>query len=92
MIVRIMGEGQFRVDDSEVDGLNKLDDDVQQALDAADEGRFRTALDALLGRVRSVGDPLASDALEASDLILPPSDASIEEVRAMLTDEGLIPG
>jgi hypothetical protein len=30
--------------------------------------------------------------LEESDLILPPQDASMDEVRRMLTDEGLIPG
>jgi hypothetical protein len=31
------------------------------------------------------------DALVDSDLILPPSDASLEEVRGLLGDEGLIP-
>lgn len=92
MIVRIMGEGQFQVEDSEVDNLNDLDDDLQRALEDDDETRFRDALDALLGRVRAVATSLPADALEASDLILPPSDAGIHEVRAMLTDEGLIPG
>ena len=29
--------------------------------------------------------------VQESDLILPPSDASLEEVRALLTDEGLVP-
>ena len=92
MIVRILGEGQFQVDDAEVDGLNRLDDDLQGALESGDGTRFRHALDALLGRVRAVANALPADSLEASDLILPPSDADIEEVRAMLTDEGLIPG
>ena len=32
------------------------------------------------------------DALDESDLILPMADASIDEVRELLTDEGLIPG
>ena len=27
-----------------------------------------------------------------SDLILPPSDATIDEVRELLSDDGLIPG
>ncbi|MQA85220.1 MAG: hypothetical protein GEV03_11500 [Streptosporangiales bacterium] len=92
MIVRIMEEGQFRVDDSEVDDLNALDDGLQQALDSGDHARFREALDGLLHHVRAAGESLPPDALEPSDLILPPADADINEVRAMLTDEGLIPG
>jgi hypothetical protein len=30
--------------------------------------------------------------LHDSDLILPPSDSTIEEVRELLGDDGLIPG
>jgi hypothetical protein len=39
-----------------------------------------------------VGNALPDDSLEPSELILPPPDASIEEVREMLGDTGLIPG
>ena len=42
--------------------------------------------------VRALGSPLPADTLEESDLILPPEDSSMAEVRGMLTDEGLIPG
>jgi hypothetical protein len=49
------------------------------------------ALGALLDAVRERGVPLPDDALEPSELILPAADASLEEVRAMLTDDGLIP-
>jgi hypothetical protein len=37
---------------------------------------------------------LPDDTLHDSDLILPPADATLDEVRALLadTDEGLIPG
>jgi hypothetical protein len=92
MIVRILGEGQLEVDDSASDELNALDGKVEAALSAGDEVAFRSALAALLDRVRSLGTPLPADALGPSDLILPYADATIREVRAMLTDEGLIPG
>lgn len=92
MIVRILGEGQLQVDDSEVDGLNTLDEDLQRAVDAGDEDVFRAALAALLSRVHKVGTPLPLDSLEPSDLLLPPADADLDEVRDMLGDEGLIPG
>jgi hypothetical protein len=39
-----------------------------------------------------VGVAHAADALDESDLILPPPDATIDEVRELLSDDGLIPG
>ncbi|MER5907219.1 hypothetical protein ABT150_45425 [Streptomyces mirabilis] len=92
MIVRIMGEGQVRLDDSHLTGLNKLDDELLAEMESGDEAGFRRTLTTLLDQVRRLGAPLPDDALEPSDLILPSPDATLEEVRAMLTDEGLIPG
>jgi len=92
MIVRILGEGQYDVADAALDRLNELDAAVEAAIAAADETAFRTALLALLDGVRTVGVPHAVDSLDESDLILPPDDASIDEVREMLADDGLIPG
>jgi hypothetical protein len=92
MIVRILGEGQFRVDDSATGELNALDAALEKAVNSGDEQSFRPALAALLDRVRSVGSPLAEDTIEPSDLILPYSEADLEDVREMITGEGLIPG
>ncbi len=92
MIVRILGEDQFTVDDAAVAELNRLDSELEAAVDRSDGAAFTAALHALLNQVRAQGSPLPADALEPSDLILPPPDASMDEVRQMLTDEGLIPG
>lgn len=92
MIIRILGEGQLEVPDGELDALNQLDAAVEDAVNGGDEGAFAAALGSLLDGVRSVGTPLAADALEDSDLILPPADATIDEVRALLSGDGLIPG
>jgi len=92
MIVRILGEGQLEVDDSATDELNVLDAALEKAVNAGDEKAFRPALAALLDRVRSLGSPLAPDAIEPSELILPYADAGLTDVREMLTDGGLIPG
>ncbi len=92
MIVRILGEGQWDVPDEQLDALNRLDDAVEQAVDGGDEGAFAQSLTALLDAVRHHGDRLEDDALQDSDLILPPADASIAEVRELLADDGLIPG
>lgn len=92
MIVRIMGEGQVRLDDSHLTELNKLDDELLAEMESGDEAGFRRTLTTLLDSVRGLGAPLPDDALEPSDLILPSPDATLEQVREMLTDEGLIPG
>lgn len=92
MIVRILGEGQWDVADDQVDMLNELDSAVESAVDGGDRESFAQSLAALLNAVRSTGIPLPDESLEDSDLILPPSDATLEEVRELLDDEGLIPG
>ncbi|MGH3445372.1 MAG: PspA-associated protein PspAA [Nocardioidaceae bacterium] len=92
MIVRILAEGQWEVDDAELADLNTLDSKVETAVEAGDEEAFAASLTALLDAVRSVGARLPDDSLEDSALILPPADATIEEVRGLLSDEGLIPG
>ncbi|MGK5554836.1 PspA-associated protein PspAA [Actinomadura kijaniata] len=91
MIVRIMSEGQFDVAPADLAALNALDDALEAAIESGDEATFRRALHALLDDVRRVGKELPPDSLEPSELILPPSDADIEEVRQMLGDSGLIP-
>jgi len=92
VIVRILGEGQFRVDDGLAAELNRLDTELEKAVEQRDEATFAAALAGLLGQVRQQGSPLPADILEPSDLILPHQDSSMDEVRKLLTDEGLIPG
>ena len=92
MILRILGEGQYDVADHAIDRLNDLDGAVEAAAEAGDEAAFTAALAALLDGVRTVGVPHDLDSLDESDLILPPSDASIEDVRHLLAGDGLIPG
>lgn len=92
MIVRILGEGQYDVSDDALDRLNQLDSEVEAAVEAADEAAFTKSLGALLDGVRTIGVAHDLDALDESDLILPPADSTIEDVRALLSDDGLIPG
>lgn len=92
MIVRIMGEGQVRLEDSHLEELNRLDDELAAEMDSGDETGFRRTLNALLDAVRSMGTPLPDDSLEPSELILPAPEATLEEVRGMLREDGLIPG
>jgi hypothetical protein len=92
VIIRILGEGQYDVADHALDRLNELDTTLEQTIEAGDEAAFGTALTQLLDGVRTVGVAHPADSLDESDLILPPADATIDEVRAMLNEDGLIPG
>ena len=57
MIVRIMGEGQVKLDDSHFTELNKLDDELLAEMESGDEAGFRRTLGALLDAVRELGTP-----------------------------------
>ncbi len=92
MIIRIATEGQYEVEDGDLDELNRLDNEAVAACDTGDAVRFRTAFDELLNMIRSSGRPLADEELEGSDLILPPPDVSLEEAKEEFSGEGLIPG
>jgi hypothetical protein len=92
VIVRILGEGQFRVDDAVAADLSKLDAELESAVEHGDQAAFTAALTSLLTEVRAQGSPLPPDILEPSELILPHQDSSMDQVRKLLTDEGLIPG
>ena len=90
MIVRISGEGQYRLDDSEHSKLDELDNAVVAAVDADDEDGFHEAFEELLAFVRG-GAHLADDDLSASDHILPPADITFPEAGEEFSGDGLIP-
>ena len=92
MIVRISGEGQYRLTDGDVDALNALDNQAQEAVNSADHDRFHEHFDEMLALVRDRGEKLGEDELVGSDCILPPPDTTIAEIEAEFTGEGLIPG
>ena len=91
MIVRIMGEGQWRLSDEKHDALNTVDGDLEKAVSSGDDGSFQTAFAALLEFVRS-GEKVPDDELHDSDAILPPSDSSLAEMRELISGDGLIAG
>ncbi|MGH3093703.1 MAG: PspA-associated protein PspAA [Gaiellaceae bacterium] len=91
MIVRLMGEGQFRVDDGLIERLNELDDRAQAAAEAEDEQGLDRLLDEMWRLVQGDGERLPDDDLSASDVAIPPSDLTLDETRRLFSDEGLIP-
>ncbi len=91
MIVRISGEQQYRVPDSDEESLNRLDNSIVEAVENDDEQGFRSSFKEMLESVREKGEPLPEDELVPSDLMLPPEDLSLEEAKQEFTGEGLLP-
>ncbi|MGI8944950.1 MAG: PspA-associated protein PspAA [Thermoleophilaceae bacterium] len=91
MIVRLSGEGQFRLPDEDQERLNSLDNRAVSAVEAGDETGFKELWSQMLEIVRADGNELGDDELLESDVILPPRDVSFEEAKAEFTGEGLIP-
>jgi hypothetical protein len=91
VIVRIMGEGQYRLDDDCVQRVNDLDNTVVTAVEADDEDAFHVAFEEMLDIIRSEGVQVSDDEIENSDVIVPPPDTSMAEAAADFSGEGLIP-
>jgi hypothetical protein len=91
VIVRLMGEGQYRLADSLLERLNELDDRATAAVEAGDEPTLDQALDEMFELVKREGEPLADDEISTSDVLIPPSDLTLEETRQLMTQEGFIP-
>jgi len=91
VIVRILGEGQFRLADGVFSQANSIDDRLQAAVDSDDAAAFADALADLVALITTNGTPVPADELIGSDAIVPGPDTTLEEVRSLLGDEGLIP-
>jgi len=91
VIVRILGEGQFRVNDDVAAKLTALDIDLDAAVNSENENAFKAALGAAERLVRESGTRVPDEEFVTADYILPFSDATVGEVRKLLAD-GTIPG
>jgi chromosome condensin MukBEF complex kleisin-like MukF subunit len=93
VIVRLMGEGQYQVDDEVAKGLNDLDEQAGQAVEAGNEEQLSQLLRRMAEQVRTNGARLADEDLSPSQAVIPPDDLSLDEARRLFEEdgEGLIP-
>jgi hypothetical protein len=86
-----MTAGQYRLDDGLRTRLNELDEQAVAALERGDEEALDAHVEQMWDLVKREGEELPVDSLEASDVIIPPADLTLDETRALFSDEGLIP-
>ena len=92
MIIRILGEGQFRLDDNLLDRVNKIDNQIVIHVSNGNKEEYAKDLVNLISTVKELAEPLDPVEILPSDIIIPQSDMSFEEARQVFCNEGLIKG
>ena len=92
MIVRILTEGQYDLPGQYLDELNRLDNQIVDAVAEEDREKFHRLLEQMLDLVRQHGKPVPMEEIVESDLVLPEPDITLEEAEELFTGEGLVPG
>lgn len=85
MIVRIMGDNQYRMTDEQMRQFDLLDNDLEAALKNDNNDAFQAALRTLTDFVHEHGQVVPMDELVQSDLIVPAADMSLAEARQHFT-------
>jgi hypothetical protein len=91
MIVRLMNEGQYRIDDNLRERLNEIDERAAKALEDENEEELDMLLQRMWDLVQTDGERVPDADLTPSDLVIPPADLTLEETRKLFSDDGLIP-
>ena len=88
MIVRILGDGMYEVPEADLPTLERLDDQMGEAIDRVDEAAFARVLAELIGQVRHLGTSVpASDVEPPSDLVVPHEGSTLHEVKTLLEQQ-----
>ena len=83
-VVRIQGEDQFRLAESDRAQLDAFDKDLVAAINGGDEAAIKGVLTHLLEFVRNRGQKLPPDQIVKSDIVVPSEDMSLEEAKAIM--------
>ena len=92
MIIRILGIGQFKLDDRHIDILNKIDNQIVEHVSKGREKEFRADLAKIISMIQEKGEAIDPAEIIPSDIIVPPADMTLEEARQVFSGEGLIKG
>lgn len=89
MIIRIMGEGQYRAPEALCDELNQIDNRIVVLVEEGKVEEFRSELARLISKIKEKGKPIEAEELLESDIIVPPEDLSLEEAKDVFKGAGI---
>jgi hypothetical protein len=90
MIIRIMGEGQYRASEALCDELNKIDNRIVALVAEGKKDEFRKELIKLISKIKEKGEAIRAEEIMTSDVIVPPEDLSFDEARNIFKGDGII--
>jgi hypothetical protein len=86
LIIRILSEGQYRLEGEALSELDRLDDRLLDALEAGNPEEYDNSFREVLSLIRGRGIRIPDTELVESDLILPAPDTTFEEARNLFAD------
>ncbi len=92
MIIRIMGEGQYRVDSALFDTLNTIDNRIVEDVQKGNRQEYERSLAELIGCIQREGQRVVDTELVESDIIVPPADMTMSEARDVFKGTGIFEG
>jgi hypothetical protein len=92
LVVRVQGSGQYRLAQPEIDDLQRLDQQLTEAVQARDDERVHLLLSQMIALVQTRGRSVEPGDVVTSETILPPATISLEEVQALMHEDGLVEG
>ena len=90
MIIRIMGEGQYRISSALLDDLNVIDNNIVDRVAKEDEAGLKEELSRLIATIKAKGEPLDPKEIVESEVIVPPGDLTLAEAARVFRGSGLI--
>jgi len=91
MIVRLMGEGQYELDKMYMDEVNRIDNNIVKIVQKGDEKVFKDEFKKLSEYVRKNGNKISDEVIKPSEIIIPPSDLTLDEAKRIFAGDGLFP-
>lgn len=91
-IVRIMGHGQFRVNNRTAKMIDKKDHELLKIIQTHEQGEkdYARRVAVVVGLVKKSGIPLDHKEIVQSDIIVPGVDFSIDDAKNLFRGQGLI--
>ncbi len=94
-IVRILGHGQFAIDNNTLNEINTIDNNIVKLLenetnDDLIKTEFENQLNFLNTIIEEKGKPIEPKEILQSDVVIPGKDISINTARKLFKGEGII--
>ena len=91
-IVRLMGHGQFRVNNRTAKLINKKDHVLVKIIQTHEQGEkdYARRVAEVVGLVKKAGIPLDHKEIVQSDIIVPGTDIAIDDAKNLFRGQGFI--